>query len=649
MFEEKEVEQAVEEASEILVESTEDVSAEETPTAPAELVAETKNYLNPELFDDIRVVARSEMTEAIDPEVIDPELEKAYSGTLIDISEHQLINGRVVGMNERDVLIDIGFKSEGIIDRSEFDEEELPAIGDQVEVYLEFIEDASGNTILSKEKADFMRRWRDLREAFENETIITGTIVRRIKGGLIVDLGIVQAFLPGSQIDIRPIQDFDVYLDKEIEIRIVKLNESRKNIVVSHKIILEESLKEQREALFKELKIGSILEGRVKNITDFGVFVDLGGIDGLLHITDLSWGRVNHPTEMLAMDDKITVKVIEYDEERKRVSLGLKQLTPHPWDDVEIKYPMGNVVKGKVVSLTNYGCFIELEPGIEGLIHVSEISWTKHIKNPSEQYSMGDKVEAKVLSIDADERKISLGVKQLTPDPWDEIEEKFKVGSVQKGKIQNLTQFGAFVELEEGIDGLIHVSDLSWTKIIKHPKEVVEKSQEVEVRILEVSRENRRISLGYRQVQDDPWPEIVEYYDAGKEVSGQIIRVLEKGIIIQLEMDVEGIIPFGKMSKRDRRAMAGQYEIGANLSGIVMKVSPEDKKVILYKEELVGAGGTSPASAVDEVKNYLKNQDSGTGEKLEFPEELLEQAKQAEQESVSGDPPDEESVPEPEE
>ena len=649
MFEENEVEQAVEEASEVLVESTEDVSAEETPTAPAELVAETKNYLNPELFDDIRVVARSEMTEAIETEVIDPELEKAYSGTLIDISEHQLINGRVVGMNERDVLIDIGFKSEGIIDRSEFDEEELPAIGDQVEVYLEFIEDASGNTILSKEKADFMRRWRDLREAFENETVITGTIVRRIKGGLIVDLGIVQAFLPGSQIDIRPIQDFDVYLDKEIEIRIVKLNESRKNIVVSHKIILEESLKEQREALFKELKVGSILEGRVKNITDFGVFVDLGGIDGLLHITDLSWGRVNHPTEMLAMDDKITVKVIEYDEERKRVSLGLKQLTPHPWDDVEIKYPVGNVVKGKVVSLTNYGCFIELEPGIEGLIHVSEISWTKHIKNPSEQYSMGDKVEAKVLSIDADERKISLGVKQLTPDPWDEIEEKFKVGSVQKGKIHNLTQFGAFVELEEGIDGLIHVSDLSWTKIIKHPKEVVEKSQEVEVRILEVSRENRRISLGYRQVQDDPWPEIVEYYDAGKEVSGQIIRVLEKGIIIQLEMDVEGIIPFGKMSKRDRRAMAGQYEIGANLSGIVMKVSPEDKKVILYKEELAGAGGTSPASAVDEVKNYLKNQDSGTGEKLEFPEELLEQAKQAEQEGVSGDPPDEESVPEPEE
>ena len=302
-----------------------------------------------------------------------------------------------------------------------------------------------------------------------------------------------------------------------------------------------------------------------------------------------------------------------------------------------------------MVSLTNYGCFIELEPGIEGLIHVSEISWTKHIKNPSEHYSMGDKVEAKVLSIDSDERKISLGVKQLTPDPWDEIEEKFKVGSIQNGKIQNLTQFGAFVELEEGIDGLIHVSDLSWTKIIKHPKEVLEKSQEIDVRILEVSRENRRISLGYRQIQDDPWPEIVDFYNSGKEVSGQIIRVLEKGIIIQLEKDVEGIIPFGKMSKRDRRAKAGQFEIGANLSGIVMKVSPDDKKVILYKEELAGAGGLKAASANDEVKSYLKNQDTGTGEKLEFPEELLEQAKQAEQEGVSEETKHEESVSEPKE
>jgi len=333
---------------------------------------------------------------------------------------------------------------------------------------------------------------------------------------------------------------------------------------------------------------------------------------------------------VVSLDDDITVKVIEYDEERMRVSLGLKQLTPHPWEEVEIKYPIGNVVTGKVVSLTNYGAFIELEPGVEGLIHVSEISWTRHIKNPSEEYSLGDEIEAQVLSIDTDERKISLGVKQLSPDPWDEIEEEFMVGTVQKGEVQNLTQFGAFVEIKEGIDGLIHVSDLSWTKVIRHAKEVLEKGQEIEVCILEVSRENRRIALGFKQVQEDPWPSIIEHYESGKEVSGKIIRVLDKGIIIQLEMDVEGIIPFGKMSKRDRRALASQYEVGANLSGIVMKVTPDDKKVVLYKEELAGGGRTQ--SATDDVKEYLKNQDVKTSEKLDLPEELFKAAKEAEKE-----------------
>ena len=629
MFEEQNQEQVAEETLEVVEKiDSEKVSVENAPAPQAENVAEIKDYLSTELFSEVKVVNQSELVERQEVTEVDNELEQKYSSTFGDISEHSLIQGRVVGMNERDVLIDIGFKSEGIIDRSEFNEDELPAIGDQVEVYLEFIEDASGNTILSKEKADFMRRWKELKDAFENETIISGKIVRRIKGGLIVDLGVVQAFLPGSQVDVRPIQDFDIYLNKEIEIRIVKFNESRKNIVVSHKIILEDSLKEQREALFKELEVGSILEGRVKNITDFGVFVDLGGIDGLLHITDLSWGRVNHPSEVISMNDSITVKVIEYDEERKRVSLGLKQLAPHPWEDVEIKYSIGTTVKGKVVSLTNYGCFIELEPGVEGLIHVSEISWTKHIKNPSEVYNMGDEVDAKVLSIDIEDKKISLGVKQLTPDPWDAIEEKYMTGTVHKAKVQNLTQFGAFAELEEGIDGLVHVSDLSWTKVIKHPKEKVEKGQEIEVRVLEVSRENRRISLGIKQVSDDPWPEIVNFYEAGKEVSGSIIRVLDKGIIIQLEMEVEGIIPFGKMSKKDRRALASQYEVGANLSGIVMTVSPEDKKVVLYKEELAGIGKRT--SATDEVKQYLSNQQTGTGEKLELPQELLDLASQAE-------------------
>ena len=600
--------------------------------APAGKDKEIKDYLNPDLFSEVKTLSIDDLEPRLDEANDIGDMEKAYKNTLVDISEHELINGRVVGMNDRDVLIDIGFKSEGIINRSEFTDENLPSIGDQVEVYLEYLEDSSGNTILSKEKADFMLRWKSLREAYESEKVITGKIIRRIKGGMVVDLGAVQAFLPGSQLDVRPITDFDIYVDKEIELRIVKLNESRKNIVVSHKLIIEESLIEQREALFQEIQIGSIMEGRVKNITDFGVFVDLGGIDGLLHITDLSWGRVNHPSEMIQINEDITVKVIEYDSERKRVSLGLKQLTPHPWEEVEVKYPIGSIVKGVIVSLTNYGAFIEIEPGVEGLIHVSEISWTRHIKNPSEEYSMGDQVEAKVISIDVEDKKISLGVKQLTPDPWDEIEKEFEVGVKYTGKVQNLTQFGAFVELKEGIDGLVHVSDLSWTKVVRHAKNVVEKDQKVDVVILEISRENRKISLGIKQIQDDPWPEIINHFESGKEVSGEIIRVLDKGIIIQLEMDVEGIIPFGKMSKKDRRLLASQYEIGANLSGIVMKVSPEDKKIILFKEELAGGGSTQ--SATDEVKDYLKNQKMETGGKIEIPQELLENAKDAEKEEL---------------
>ena len=631
MFENVKEQNVVEQTLETGNDNVSGASVEETPITPSNDIEDSKNYLDPKIFNDIKVVKIDKNDKSEFKNELDPKVEELYANTFGDISENTLIDGRVVGMNDRDVLIDIGFKSEGIIDRSEFDKNELPKIGDQVEVYLEYIEDAGGNTILSKEKADFMRRWKELNDAFDSEKIIKGKVVRRIKGGLIVDLGVVQAFLPGSQVDVRPIQDFDVYLEKDIEVRIVKFNESRKNIVVSHKVILEDSLKEQREALFKELEVGSIIEGRVKNITDFGVFVDLGGIDGLLHITDLSWGRVNHPSEIINLNDKITVKVIEYDLERKRVSLGLKQLTPHPWENIETKFPIGDVVKGKVVSLTNYGCFIELEPGIEGLIHHSEISWTKHIKNPSEQYSMGDEVNAKVLSIDIEDRKISLGVKQLTPDPWDKIEEKYMVGTVHNVTIKNLTQFGAFAELEEDIDGLIHISDMSWTKVVRHPKEIVEKDQSLEIRILEVSRENRRISLGLRQVADDPWPDIVNYFESGKEVSGKIIRILDKGIITLLERDVEGIIPFGKMSKKDRRNLASQYEVGANLSGIVMKVSPEDKKVILYKEELTGS--IKRASANDEVKQYLSNQKTDSGEKLELPQELIDLASQVEGES----------------
>ncbi|HIF27189.1 MAG TPA: 30S ribosomal protein S1, partial [Candidatus Marinimicrobia bacterium] len=454
------------------------------------------DYLDPTLFKDIRTITREDLDSSVEQSGVSEDIQDQYLSSISEISENQVLTGRVIGMNDKDILIDIGFKSEGLIDRSEFPQNELPQIGDKIEVYLEYLEDRNGNLVLSKEKADFMRRWRDIREFYEKEKIFTCKILRRIKGGMIVDIDGLQGFLPGSQIDVRPIKDFDQYLDRDLEVRVVKLNEARKNIVVSHKVIIEDSLKEKREELLADMEIGQIMEGRVKNITDFGVFIDLGGIDGLLHITDLSWGRVNHPSEVVKLDETLSIKIIDYDKEKQRVSLGLKQLMPHPWENVEKNYPIGSNIKGRIVSLTNYGAFVELEAGVEGLIHVSEMSWTRHIKNASEVYSIGEEIKAGVLAIDTDERKISLGVKQLEPDPWDEIEEKFMVGSLQKGKVTNITQFGVFVELEEGIEGLIHVSDLSWTKVVRHPKEMVQKEEDVEVRILEISREKRRIALG---------------------------------------------------------------------------------------------------------------------------------------------------------
>ncbi len=581
------------------------------------------DYLNQDLFNEVKVVKPEELIEEKEEDVPE-DIQKQYLSTFSDISEHQVITGRVIGMTEKEVLIDIGFKSEGIIDRSEFPNEELPSIGSQIDIYVEKLEDRRGNTLLSKSKADFMSQWKNLREIYDRGEIITGKPVRRIKGGMIVELGNVPAFLPGSQIDVRPVKDFDQYLDQDIELKIVKLNEARKNIVVSHKAIKEEEMKEQRDALFEKIKIGEVLEGRVKNITDFGAFIDLGGLDGLLHITDLSWGRVNHPSEVVKMDEEITIKVIDYDEENRRVSLGLKQLTPHPWERVEDNYPIGSVIKGRIVSMTNYGAFMELEPGVEGLIHVSEMSWTRQVKNPSELYSMNDEVEAQVLSIDTEERKISLGAKQLHPDPWDEIEERYMVGTVHNGKVINLTQFGAFVELEEGIDGLIHVSDLSWTKVVRHPKEALEKGQEVEVRVLEVSRESRRISLGYKQVQDDPWPEIVKTYETGKDVTGEIIRTLEKGIILKLDMDVEGLVPFGKRSKKERKRLMTLYKPGEEMTGNVMEVRPDDKKIIVFVDSLPEP--EKKASKKDEVQEYLENQDDVIGEKIEIPGLTSEEA-----------------------
>ena len=577
------------------------------------------DYLGSSLFNEIKEITPEDLKQNIEVEEITPDQER-YLSTFSDISEREIISGRVIGINEKEVLIDIGFKSEGIINRDEFTLEDLPDVGGKIDVYLERMEDESGKTVLSKEKADFLRRWIELRDIHDTGEIIKGKIVKRIKGGMVVDLKGVQAFLPGSQIDVRPVKDFDKYLNVEMDLKVVKFNEMRKNVVVSHKAILEESLAEKRDEIFSKLEVGAIMEGRVKNITDFGVFIDLGGIDGLLHITDLSWGRINHPSEIISMEETLTIKVIDFDNEKKRVSLGLKQLTPHPWETVESDFPQGEKVKGKVVSMTNYGAFIEIKSGIEGLIHVSEMSWTRHVKNPSELYSLGDEVEAVVLSIDVDERKISLGAKQLTDDPWDKIEEKYSIGAVVEGKVINLTQFGAFVELEEGIDGLIHVSDFSWTKVIKHPREMIDKGQKIEVRILEVSRESRRIALGIKQLIEDPWPELVKNFETGSMHEGEISKILDKGIILTLQDEIEGIIPFGRQTKKQRKEITQKYSVGQRISGSVMEVKPENKKVILFSDEL-----SDKNIQKDEIKDFLDNQEQPVGERIEIPGNLSDQ------------------------
>ena len=586
------------------------------------------DYLNPKLFEDIRTIDIDDLISSTDEFSVKDEIKDQYLGSISDISENQVLSGRVIGMNEKEILIDIGFKSEGMIDRSEFPGDTVPQIGDQIDVYLEYLEDRNGNLVLSKEKADFMRNWRDIRSYYDKGEIFTCKIVKRIKGGMIVDINGLPGFLPGSQIDVRPIKDFDNFLDKEIEVRVVKLNEARKNIVVSHKVIIEDSLQEKREEFLSEIEVGQIIEGRVKNITDFGVFIDLGGIDGLLHITDLSWGRVNHPSEIVELDETITVKIIDYDDSKQRVSLGLKQLMPHPWENVEDTYPIGSKVKGKIVSLTNYGAFVELEAGVEGLIHVSEMSWTRHIKNASEIYAIAEEVNAQVLAIDKDDRKISLGVKQLEPDPWDDIQEKYIVGALQKGKIVNITQFGVFVELEDGIEGLIHVSDLSWTKIVRHPKEMVQKDDNIEVSILEVSREKRKISLGLKQISEDPWPDIVKKYETGKEVSGEIIKILDKGIILQLDDDVEGIVPFSNRSSKGRKEKLSKYNVGDKISGLVMEVKPDEKKIIVYIEDL--SDKNSSTSKKGDVEEYLSGQDEPAAQKIEIPDELTDKSSQEE-------------------
>ncbi|MCF7833032.1 MAG: 30S ribosomal protein S1 [Candidatus Marinimicrobia bacterium] len=613
-------EEAEEEVTEVTEEKAEEVVEEVKPEEPA---AEANKKLAGDIYDQIRVVKREELATEVKEE-INPELEKMYERTLNKFSNNERVNGHVIRITDKEVVVDIGFKSEGLIPVEEFGNN-IPELGYEIEIYVDKIEDRKGQLILSKKKADFLRAWERLKEVHDADGIIEGYIVKRIKGGMVVDLGGVEGFLPGSQIDVRPVIDFDAYVGKNLNLKIVKLNEARKNIVVSRKEILEETLKEKREELLSQIQVDQVLKGRVKNITDFGAFIDLGGVDGLLHITDMSWGRIKHPSEMLSIDDVVEVKVIDYNTEKQRVSLGVKQLESHPWEDIEQKYPIDSVVKGRIVSITNYGVFVELEKGVEGLIHISEMSWTQHIKHPSEIYQINDEVEAKVLAIDSQDRKISLGVKQLQPDPWDELGMKYAPGMKVKGIVRNLTQFGAFVEIEEGIDGLIHVSDLSWIKVVRHPKEVLQKGQEIDVVILEINNENRKISLGYKQLEENPWEVLENKYKSKKMVKATVLKILDKGIIMTIEgEEVEAIVPLNTMSKKDKRDYTYGIKVGDELELRVVEVRQEDRKIVLASEDL----GLSEDDK--DIARVIAKQEDVT-QKLEIPDGLLSKLKTKEE------------------
>ncbi|MBR3091317.1 MAG: 30S ribosomal protein S1 [Bacteroidetes bacterium] len=497
------------------------------------------------------------------------------------IKEDELIKGKIVKFNKDEVLVDIGFKSYGVIPKGELINAESYVPGEEIDVFIEKMEDVSGRILLSRRRADFMRIWEDILALNASQEVTKVKITRRIKGGMVVDLLGIEAFLPGSQIDVRPIRDFDAWVGKSIDVKVVKVNHPSENVVVSHKVLLEEHLAEQREAIMAKLEKGLVLEGVVKAISDFGVFVDLGGIDGLVHITDLSWGRVSHPSEVVDLDVTVKVVVLDYDEEKKRISLGMKQLTPHPWDNIGDKYVAGTKVEGKVVSLTDYGAFIEIEKGVEGLIHISEMSWTQHIKHPSQMVSMGQVVQAVVLNIDKDEKKLALGMKQLTPDPWEDLIKRYPTGSVHRGIVRNLTIFGVFVELEQGVDGLVHISDLSWTKKIRHPGEFVKKGDELDVVVLNIDPELRRISLGHKQLTENPWDTFEDKYKIGTETEAKIERIIEKGIIIELPDGVDGFVPVSQLSFAPVKRISDYFNLGDILPLKVVEFDKEAKKIVL--------------------------------------------------------------------
>ena len=538
------------------------------------------------------------------------QITEAYDKTLSNVNVGEVVEGTVTAITKREVLVNIGYKSEGVISISEFRYNPDLKVGDKIEVYVESAEDKNGQLALSHKKARQLKSWDRVNEALEKDEIIKGYIKCRTKGGMIVDVFGIEAFLPGSQIDVKPIRDYDVYVDKTMEFKVVKINQEFRNVVVSHKALIEAELEAQKQVIMSKLEKGQILEGTVKNITSYGVFVDLGGVDGLIHITDLSWGRVNHPEEIVALDQKINVVILDFDEAKKRIALGLKQLTPHPWEALDQNLKVGDKVKGRVVVMADYGAFVEIAPGVEGLIHVSEMSWSQHLRSAQEFMKVGDEVEAVILTLDREERKMSLGIKQLTPDPWENIETKYPVGTKTTAKVRNFTNFGVFVEIEEGIDGLIHISDLSWTKKVKHPGEFTSVGADIEVVVLEIDKENRRLSLGHKQLEENPWNEFENQYSVDSIHEGTITEMTDKGAVVALGENIEGFCPARQLVKEDGTTP----KAGDKLNFKILEFSKATKRITLshlrtYEEAKraeVAAEKAEKRAAADATKSTVK-------------------------------------------
>ena len=547
------------------------------------------NFKNVQPLDDFNW---DEFENGTNAGVSKTDLEKAYDETLNKVTEHQVVEGTVISVDKKEVIVNIGYKSDGIIPASEFRYNPDLKVGDKVEVYVENQEDTKGQLVLSHKKARLSKSWERVNAALENEEVIQGYIKCRTKGGMIVDVFGIEAFLPGSQIDVHPIRDYDVFVGKTMEFKVVKINQEFRNVVVSHKALIEQELEQQRKEIIGKLEKGQILEGTVKNITTYGVFVDLGGVDGLIHITDLSWGRVSDPHEVVALDQKINVVILDFDEEKKRIALGLKQLTPHPWDALDPNLKVGDHVKGKVVVMADYGAFVEIAPGVEGLIHVSEMSWSQHLRSANDFMKVGDEVEAVILTLDRAERKMSLGIKQLKEDPWECIETKFPIGSKHVAKVRNFTNFGIFVELAEGVDGLIHISDLSWTKKIKHPSEFTTVGATLDVVVLEIDKENRRLSLGHKQLEKNPWDEYETIYTPGSVHKGTIVEMMDKGAVVALAEGGEGFATPKHLTKED----GSMAKKGETLDFKVIEFVKETKRIILSHSRTFEEGKDEPIS-----------------------------------------------------